>query len=54
MDLIINSVDIRYCEYCGAQIQGPRSWGHDDNCRTRFELAAVSPPTNEPTGADNA
>lgn len=21
-----------YCERCGAQIEGPGSWGHDDNC----------------------
>jgi hypothetical protein len=24
--------DVRYCDRCGAQIEGDGSWGHDDNC----------------------
>lgn len=22
----------RYCNLCGAQIEGPNAWGHDDDC----------------------
>lgn len=47
MDLITSSIDIRYCVYCGAQIQGPGSWGHDDNCRTKHNTVSDA-ALNEP------
>lgn len=31
--------DRRYCDRCGAQISGPGSWGHDDNCPKKHRAA---------------
>lgn len=30
--LLARDSKIRYCDRCGAQIEGKGAWGHDDNC----------------------
>ena len=31
--------DVRYCERCGAQVEGAGAWSHDDNCPKKEESA---------------
>lgn len=36
-----NRAQNRYCERCGAQVEGPGAWGHDSNCPKLIEADAA-------------